>query len=79
LDGQVLSVIIGGLGMVLNGLILFLFTDLKKDIRGLRNDQSAQGKAVEVLRTEVGFMKIIDALRAEIASLKDQLKTERQS
>ena len=75
MNGQIISVIVSGLGTVLTLLILFLFTDLKKDIRGLRSDQSDQGKAVETLRAEVGFMKIIDALRAEIASLKDQLRT----
>lgn len=77
MDGQVISIIVAGLILILNGFVLFFLTDIKKDVRGLRDEQGQTTKTVEVLKTEVGFMKIIDALRSEIASLKEQLTSQK--
>jgi hypothetical protein len=78
-NGQIVYVIIAGLLVLLNGLGLLWITDIKTDVRDLRQNYFNAITSVSTLTAEVANLKVtITDLKSEIVVLKMQLQDKKK-
>lgn len=78
-NGQLIFVIITGLIFIINGFALFWLSDVKTDVRDLRDNYVDAIKQVSKLQAEVANLRAtITELRAEIRILRNELATEKE-